>query len=47
MNDRFEAPTGLQNMDESRIQSPYDAFKLFFNDDVYNLICEKTNLKKE
>lgn len=45
MKDRFIAPTGLINVDPYKINTPYDAFRLFFDDDVYKLIVEKTNLR--
>ena len=43
MSKKYGATVGLANADPTSIKTPYDAFRLFFNTDVYNLIIHKTN----
>lgn len=43
MTKKFDCPTGLANIDPSTIKTPYDAFRLFFNKEIYEFIVQKTN----
>jgi hypothetical protein len=42
MPDRFIADTGVQVATEATVKTPYDAFKLFFDDELYRVIIEHT-----
>ena len=45
MTKKFDWPIGLANADPSTIKTPYDAFRLFFNKDIYDMIVNRTNKK--
>jgi hypothetical protein len=42
MKSKFDLPVGLRS-DPTQIKTPYDAFRLFFNREVYALMISKTN----
>lgn len=45
MPERFSAATGVQIVTEQTIRTPYDAFKLFFDDELYRMIIESSKRK--
>ena len=45
MPDRFTAATGVQVATEQSVRTPYDAFKLYFDDDIYKQIIDYTKKK--
>ena len=47
MSDKFQGDYGAINMDSSVVQSEYDVFKLFFNDEIYDLIIRNSRERYE
>jgi hypothetical protein len=45
---RFDWPAGYANLDPALIRTPYDAFRLFFSEEVYAMLISSSikNLEK-